>query len=95
MATTTTHTTAAASLIEDRPVATRLEYRFAALKQEIIKDVDREKLQDSYERLKVELAGEVERLEKLQQDAVPEVEWGDVVANGEFYLSRTVRGGGV
>ena len=83
-ATTTRTTTTADGVAEEKPIPPRLDDRFAALKQEIIKNVDPKKLQDSYERLKVELTGEVERLEKLQQDAVPEVKWGDVVAYGEY-----------
>lgn len=90
--TITTTTTTAGGVSGEKPTPPRLDDRFAALKQEIIKNVDRKKLQDSYERLRVELAGEVERLEKLQQDAIPEVQWAEVVANGEFSPSI---GGGV
>ncbi|KAK4496205.1 hypothetical protein PRZ48_012185 [Zasmidium cellare] len=67
---------------EQKPAAPRLDDRFAALKQEIINDVDPKVLKQSYERLKAELADEVERLERLQQAAIPEVQWADVQANG-------------
>lgn len=68
--------------IEEKPVAPKLDDRFAALKQDIIKDVDPEVLKQSYERLKTELSSEIERLARLQQAAIPEVQWADIQANG-------------
>lgn len=72
---------------EERPVAPKLDDRFAALKQEIIRDVDPTVLKQSYERLKTELANEVERLARLQQAAIPEVQWADIKANGQSRIS--------
>lgn len=87
MATTVVESQAAAANltvqnVEEKPVAPKLDDRFAALKQEIIRDVDPKMLKQSYERLKTELASEVERLQRLQQAAIPEVQWADVQAHG-------------
>lgn len=60
-----------------------LDARFAALKREVIKPEHEAAVIASYERLKVALAAEVDRIESLQRAAVPECQWADVVANGK------------
>jgi hypothetical protein len=87
MATITTATTTQAPSLSipaqnEKPVPPQLDPRFASLKKEIIKDVDPKVLKESWERLKIALAEEVERIDKLQQAAIPEVQWTDVQANG-------------
>ena len=61
----------------------QLDARFAALKREIIKPEHEEAVKASYERLKVALAAEAERIAAQQTAAIPEFKWSDVVANGE------------
>ncbi|RFU25068.1 hypothetical protein B7463_g11271, partial [Scytalidium lignicola] len=60
----------------------QLHARFAALKREIIRPENEEAVKASYERLKVALAVEVERIGAQQTAAIPECKWSDVVANG-------------
>lgn len=60
-----------------------LHPRFAALKQEIIREEDIPAVTASWKRLKIALAAEVERIENEQQAAIPEVEWSTCLANGK------------
>lgn len=78
-------TSATALPVETKEEPPYLEERFAALKRECIKPEDEQAVIDSYERLLEALKIEANRIEALQQDAIPEVAWSDVVANGEFF----------
>lgn len=60
----------------------QLDDRFGVLKRDIIKPEYEEAVKASWERLLKELEQEAERLGAEQQNAIPEVTWSDVVANG-------------
>jgi hypothetical protein len=62
----------------------RLDDRFAALKKDCIKPEHVADVTASYERLKVALKEENNRLAEQKQAAVPEIEWSAVVANGGY-----------
>lgn len=70
----------------EKPKPPNLDERFARLKADIVKDTDPVVLQASYERLKEELAAEVRRVDDLQQAAIPEIQWADVLANGTLRI---------
>ncbi|KAL4879707.1 hypothetical protein BJY04DRAFT_228891 [Aspergillus karnatakaensis] len=79
---TTTTTFTEIKAARDVPQPVRLDERFAALKKEIIKPEHRAAVEASYKRLKAALAEEVERIDRLQQDAIPEIPWAEIKANG-------------
>ncbi|RFU24556.1 hypothetical protein B7463_g11788, partial [Scytalidium lignicola] len=64
----------------DRPP--QLDERFSGLKRDIIKPEHEAAVIASYERLKIALAAEAERIAAVQRATIPECPWEDVVANG-------------
>jgi hypothetical protein len=62
-----------------------LPARFTDLKKECIKEENIPAVVASYERLKIALEAENDRLAEQGQAAVPEVAWSEVVANGIYF----------
>ncbi|KAL4947401.1 hypothetical protein BDW69DRAFT_204434 [Aspergillus filifer] len=82
--TTTAQATGATTTLEARdiPKPPHLDARFAALKRAIIKPEHESAVEASYKRLKDALAVEMERIARVQQEAIPEISWEEVKANG-------------
>ncbi|TQB69294.1 hypothetical protein MPDQ_002091 [Monascus purpureus] len=69
-------------IMEEKPQCPILEQRFSTLKQSIIKPQDREKVKESYARLKKVLATEANRIANLGPSSIPEIDFADIVENG-------------
>lgn len=84
-----TSTTTTPKLIYQADGPPLLEQRFADLKREIINPEHEKALEESYERLKIALEEEAEKIHQLGHAAVPEVPWAEVVANGKLFTLTT------
>jgi hypothetical protein len=64
-----------------------LEPRFSKLKQSIIAPEKKQKVIDSYKRVVQACHQEAEFIRKIGPNAVPEIDFGDIVQNGEVIVS--------
>jgi|SRR5687767_7738412 hypothetical protein len=67
----------------------RLESRFAVLKKSLVKQENKQKVIESYERLLDVLKSEVKLIERNGPSMVPEIDFNLVRDNGAVYPHRT------